>query len=90
MAQRRGGSGDDDDDDEELPLKRSAWHSGYARYRLTFTGNCGPPVLLVEFALATLVVLLVVLAGMKAACVASESAMMPRNLIENFIVMICY
>jgi hypothetical protein len=52
--------------------------------RLTFTGNSGPPVLVVEFALATLV--LVVVAGMKAACVASESAMMPRNLIENFIV----
>jgi hypothetical protein len=53
--------------------------------RLTFTGNSGPPVFFVESALATLVVVLVV-AGMKAACVASESAMMPRNLIENFIV----
>jgi hypothetical protein len=51
--------------------------------RLTFAGNWGSPVF-VEFALATLVVL--VFAGMKAACVASESAMIPRNLIENFIV----
>jgi hypothetical protein len=53
--------------------------------RLTFTGNSGPPVFFVESVLATSVVGLVV-AGMKAACVASESAMMPRNLIENFIV----